>query len=348
MTIRILLFVLLIGGAGRSLGDEDLTHRVVRLPLNQDSPATVRLGLNGVTTIEFPSKIEALDGFGFSPNPNPDGLDLFQIAFNKGTNFVSLKATKPGAEGNLTVVLNGRVYCLYCEEAGDPSFLVIFEEESSRRRSEATPIANKVVSPARLLGFLDKVKAFPSLKVSAPEMYQNMDVSEPNSKSAANGLDVTIKRVIRDAALDSVGFELTLANHSDKEVLYDPESFGVRVGDDTYQQSVSDAAGMVPAGKAQTAFFIVTGGNAGGRNDLAVTNKFEVVFRAVQGELDPQRKVSAQWQEPPDSLPGERTRPSKSNRKSVRGTKLSQKSVANSQSVPGKSPSPEKIAQHNE
>ncbi|MBV8970216.1 MAG: hypothetical protein JO331_14330 [Verrucomicrobia bacterium] len=348
MTIRVLLLLLLTGVAGRSFAEEDLTHKVVRLPLNQDSPATVRLGLNGVTTIEFPSKIEALDGFGFSPNPNPEGSDLFQIAFNKGTNFVSLKAAKPGAEGNLTVVLNGRVYCLYCKEAGDPSFLVIFEEESSKRRTEATPVAAKIVSPARLLGFLDKVKAFPSLKVSAPEMYQNMDVSEPNSKSAANGLDVTIKRVIRDDALDSVGFELALANHSDKEVLYDPESFGVRVGEVTYQQSVSDAAGMVPPGKAQTAFFIVTGGNNGGRNDLAVTNKFEVVFRPVQGELDPQRKVSAQWQEPPDSLPGEMTRPSKISRRSVRGTKLSQKSVANSQLVPGKSPSPEKIAQHNE
>jgi hypothetical protein len=308
----------------------------------------VRLGLTGVTTIEFPSKIEALDGFGFSPNPNPDASDLFKIAFNKGTNFVSLKAAKSGAEGNLTVVLNGRVYCLYCKEAADASFLVIFEEETATHRTGTAPVPNKVVSPARLLGFLDKVKAFPSLKVSAPEMYQNMDVSEPNNKSAANGLDITIKRVIRDDALDSVGFELTLANRGDKEVLYDPESFGVRVGEETYQQAVSDAAGMVPPGKAQTAFFIVTGGNNGGRNDLAVTNKFEIVFRPVQGQPDPQRKVSAQWQEPPDSLPGETRLPAKTSRKSARGTKWGPKSVTNSGSVPSKSPSPEEVAQHDE
>ena len=348
MTIRVLLIVFLTGFTTPSFADEDLSHRVVRLPLNQDSPATVRLGLNGVTTIEFPSKIEALDGFGFSPNPNPDGADLFQIAFNKSTNFVSLKAAKQGAEGNLTVVLNGRVYCLYCKEAADPSFLVIFEEETRRRRTETAPIANKVVSPARLLGFLDKVKAFPSLKVSAPEMYQNMDVIEPNSRSATNGLDVTIKRVIRDDTLDSLGFELKLANHTDKEVLYDPESFGVRVGEETFQQSVSDAAGMVPPGKAQTAFFIVTGGSDEGRNDLAVTNKFEVIFRSVQGEPDPQRKVSAQWQEPPDSLPGDVTHPSKGSRKSAHGTKVVPKSVRNSESIPGKSPWPEKVAQHDE
>jgi hypothetical protein len=40
------------------------------------------------------------------------------------------------------------------------------------------------ISPARLLGFLDKVKAYPSLKISAPEMFRNMDVSEPNSESS--------------------------------------------------------------------------------------------------------------------------------------------------------------------
>jgi hypothetical protein len=85
--------------------------------------------------------------------------------------------------------------------------------------------------------------------------------------------------------------------------MYYPESFAVRVGQEVYQQSVSDAGGLVPAGKSQTAFFAVTGGSNGGRNDLAVTNKFEIVLRQIQEEMDPQRKVSAEWQEPPDNLP---------------------------------------------
>lgn len=287
-----------------AIGQENLAAKIVRLPLNREQPAVIKLGIHGITTVEFPAKIEALDGYGFSLNPAPDGQDLFQISFNKGTNFISLKAVRPGVEGNLSVVLDGKVYALLCKEAPDPSFVVIFEEGAPKRvADQPQPSKHPEVSPARLLGFLDKIKGFPTLKASAPEIYQNMDVAEPNSHSGFEKLDISLKRVIRDDALDTVGFEVLLANKSDKDFIYDPESFAVRVGEEVHQQSVSDASGLVPAGKSQTAFFAVTGGDNGGRNDLAVTNKFEIVLRQIQGEMDPQRKVSAEWQEPPNSLP---------------------------------------------
>jgi hypothetical protein len=284
---------------------ENLASKVSRLSLNQNEPAVIKLGTRGITTIEFPSKIEAIDGYGFSVNPVPDGPDLFQISFNKGTNFVSLKANRDGAEGNLTVVLDGKVYSLFCKCVPDPSFVVIFDAGAGKAVSNPRDLLaqNKQPSPARLLGFLDKVKAFPSLKVSAPEMFQGMDIAEPNSDSSLEGLTITLRRVIRDNSLDSVGFEVELANKRNKDFLYDPESFGVRVGDEVYQQSVSDAGGLVPAGKMQTAFFVVTGTASGSRNDLAVTNKFAVVVREVTGEMDPQRKVTAEWHEPPDTIP---------------------------------------------
>jgi len=94
--------------------NQNLASKVVRIPLNQDEPAIVKTGTNGITTLEFPYKIEALDGFGFSLNPSPNGPDLFQISFNKGTNFLSLKAMREGVEGNLTVVVDGKVYSLLC------------------------------------------------------------------------------------------------------------------------------------------------------------------------------------------------------------------------------------------
>lgn len=300
----IALWVALIPAPGRA--GEGLASKIVRAPLNQAEPAIIKVGLKGITTIEFPARVEALDGFGFSPNPVPDGPDLFQISFNKGTNFLSLKAVRPNAEGNLSVVLNSKVYCLLCKESPDPSYAVIFEETAQRGGALAAgslPPAMKAVSPGRLLGFLDKVKGFPALKVSAAEMYKNMDVAEPDSLSGADGLDIFLKRVIRDDALDSVGFEVELRNATDRDFYYDPEGFSIRVKDEVYPQSVSDAAGLVPAGKTQTAFFVVTGTANGGRNDLAVTNRFEVLIRAVNAEPDPQHKVAAQWQEPPDRLP---------------------------------------------
>ena len=305
--MRLILAIIVGVIAVLAFADDNLSSKVVRLALSQDQPAEIRLGTHGITTIEFPEKIEALDGFGFSSNPAPDGPDLFQISFNKGTNFLSLKAVRTGAEGNLTVVLGGKVYALYCKEAADPCFVVIFREGEGGHSGEAagrTPQQTaKQVSPARLLGFLDKVKAFPTLKVSAPEVYQNMDVAEPNTNFGANGIEVNLKRVIRDDTLDSLGFEIQLANRTEKDFFYDPEGFGVRVGNDVYQQSVSDAGGLVPSGKAQTVFFIVTGSANGDRNDLAVTNKFEVVIRPVQGEADTKKRAATEWQEPPGTLP---------------------------------------------
>jgi hypothetical protein len=302
--MKSLLTILVCATPVFAISQENLTGKIIRLPLNQEQPSVIKLGVHGITTIEFPAKIEALDGYGFSLNPAPDGQDLFQISFNKGTNFISLKAVRPGVEGNLSVVLDGKVYALFCQEAPDPSFVVIFEDGAAKRIAEQPPASkHPEASPARLLGFLDKIKGFPTLKVSASEIYQNMDVAEPESHSGFEKLDISLKRVVRDHALDSVGFEVLLVNKSDKDFMYDPESFAVRVGDEVYQQSVSDAGGLVPAGKSQTAFFVVTGGSNGGRNDLAVTNKFEIVLRQIQGEMDPQRKVSAEWQEPPNSLP---------------------------------------------
>ena len=162
---------------------------------------------------------------------------------------------------------------------------MVFEDNSAKTVSTPRDVLakNKQVSPARLLGFLDKVKAYPSLKVSAPEIFRNMEVAEPNSESSLDGLKLTLRRVIRDESLDSLGFEVELANQSDKDFLYDPESFGVRVGDEVYPEAISDAGGIVEAGKTLPAFFVVAGTATGGRNDLAVTNKFDIVMRQIIG-----------------------------------------------------------------
>jgi hypothetical protein len=301
--MRFMATVLLCAVPVLSPGNQTLASKVIRIPLDQNEPAVVKLGTRGITTLEFPYKIEALDGYGFSFSPTSEGADLFQISFNKGNNFLSLKAMREGVEGNLTVVLDGKVYCLFCRTDADPSFVVVFEDNSARTVSNPGDVLakNKRVSPARLLGFLDKVKAYPSLKTSAPEIFRNMEVAEPNSESSLEGLKLTLRRVIRDDSLDSVGFEVELANQSDKDFLYDPESFGVRIGEEVYPEAISDAGGIVEAGKTLPAFFVVAGSATGGRNDLAVTNKFDILMRQIVGKKD--SKVSTQWQEPPDVFP---------------------------------------------
>jgi hypothetical protein len=301
--MRFILIVLVCADPILSFGGQTLASKVSRVALTRNEPAVVRVGTRGITTLEFPYKIEALDGYGFSGSPSPDGVDLFQISFNKGANFLSLKAMREGVEGNLTVVLDGKVYCLFCIAVADPSFVVVFEDSSAKMASDPRDVVAKVkqVSPVRLLGFLDKVKAYPSLKVSAPEIFRNMEVAEPNTESSLDGLKITLRRVIRDEALDSLGFDVELTNPSDKDFLYDPGSFGVRIGEEVYSEAVCDAAGRVEAGKTLPAFFVVTGTATGDRNDLAVTNKFDIIMRKVIGDKD--SKVFTQWKEPPDTFP---------------------------------------------
>jgi hypothetical protein len=302
--MRFLAMLLLCTAPVFSSESQLLGSKVIRLPLNQNEPAIIKLGTDSITTLEFPYKIEALDGYGFGVSPSPNGQDFFQISFNKGTNFLSLKAIRPGVEGNLAVVLDGKVYSLFCTAVADPTFVVVFEDRSTKASSNPREVLaqNKQASPARLLGFLDKVKAYPSLKVSAPEIFRDMEVAEPNSESGLEGLQVTLRRVIRDNGLDSLGFEVELANQSDHDFYYDPESLGVRVGDEVYPETVSDAGGIVQAGKTVPAFFVVTGTATEGRNDLAVTNQFSVVMRRITGERD--SKTPIERKGPSDAVPG--------------------------------------------
>jgi hypothetical protein len=301
--MRFLAMLLVCAVPVISPGNQNLASKVIRVPLNQNEPAVVKVGTRGITTLEFPYKIEALDGYGFSVSPTSDGADLFQISLNKGTNFLSLKAMREGVEGNLTVVLDGKVYCLFCTAVADPSFVMVFESGSSKTGPSAREILanNKPVSPARLLGFLDKVKGYPSLKVSAPDIFRNMEVAEPNSESSVEGLKVTLRRVIRDDSLDCLGFDFELANQSTKDFLYDPESLGVRIGDEVYPEAVSDAGGIVEAGKTLPAFFVVTGSATGDRNDLAVANKFYIVMRPIVEKRD--SKGPTNRKEPAETVP---------------------------------------------
>ena len=116
--MRFIVIILMCAAPVLSMGNQTLAAKVIRIQLNQNEPAVIKLGTRGITTLEFPYKIEALDGYGFSVSPSPDGVDLFQVSFNKGTNFLSLKAMREGAEGNLTVVLDGKVYCWFCTDVG--------------------------------------------------------------------------------------------------------------------------------------------------------------------------------------------------------------------------------------
>jgi hypothetical protein len=105
-------------------GEDVLKAKIIRQTLNHNEPAVVKVGTNGVTSLEFPYRIEAIDGFGFSLTPGSG--DAFQISYTKGTNYFSVRALEPGATENLTVVLDQKVYAFFFEESSNPTFVSIF------------------------------------------------------------------------------------------------------------------------------------------------------------------------------------------------------------------------------
>jgi len=155
------------------------------------------------------------------------------------------------------VVLTGKVYALLCKEAPDPSFVVIFEGGTSKRVAEQPPTSQASRSlSCPFACFLDKIKRIPHSEGECARNLPEHGCRRAKLSFRFREVGHFAERVIRDDALDSVGFEALLANKSDKDFIYDPESFAVRVGEEVYQQSVSDAGGLVPAGKSQTAFLL--------------------------------------------------------------------------------------------
>jgi hypothetical protein len=283
--------------------DEVLKDKIIRLSLNHNEPAVVKVGTNGVTSLEFPYRIEAIDGYGFSQTPGAG--DAFQISYTKGTNYFSVRALKAGVTGNLTVVLDQKVYSLFFEESSNPSFVNIFARgsgpEGAAPGDGEVAEKSKVATPAQLSALLDKAKGYAALASNSPQLLRGLQVAEPGKKTRIrNGVDSTIRRVLKDDALGSVAFEVEINNNSPNDFLYDPQGLKVSVKDQVYDAAMEDAAGMVKAQTSTTIFFLINETKSGQPSDLALDSDFDLVVK----ETTESRSEALTFSQPPsDYLP---------------------------------------------
>jgi hypothetical protein len=284
---------------------DSLVKKVVRMPLNQNEPIEVKVGLSGITTLQFPAKIEAINGYGFALQPNPDS-DVFNLIYDKGTNFLSLKALRAGVSANLSVVINEKVYCFYCEQDNDPVFVMIFgvtgEQSGGADVAQAQSIPEKKeIGRDQLVVFLGKLKDYVRLKAVSPESVSTLSVAEPNKKAEIGEIETVIKRVVRDDSLGLVGFDVDLSNRGQSDYYLDPEGFAVRVRNARYEESISDCGGIVPAGTSVSAFFVVSEAASGGQSNLTVDQDFEMQIRASGSANN--SALTENFVEPPQRLP---------------------------------------------
>jgi len=177
------------------------------------------------------------------------------------------------------------------QESKNPLLSLIFKYQSDASKSS---LAQRRGTPAILLGLLDKAKAYPVLKTSHPEAVEGVDYvnyGENPHVTDFNEYEIRLEEVFRFDPQDTLIFRVVLRNKTDREILYKPQGFSVRVGDRVYSQSISDASGAMPPKSDTPAYFAITGTPTGGRNDVSVKNDFTVELtkldvettRAVQG-----------------------------------------------------------------
>jgi len=224
-------------------------------PLDEQTVYHLKVGTDKVTTLVFPQPITALEGSGITADPKTPAKML--LSYHAGDRFLSVRPLADSATATLNVIINRKVYVVELATDKNPFQSVTFYPADEPPAQSA---GQPNIGPSRLLGLLDKAKAYPILSEQYPEMVSQI-------------------------------FQVEFVNDTDKPIYYVPQSLAVRVGSNVYWSALSDASGIIEAGvkdpktgkitsSHSNGYFVICGAPHGGRNHLSVQNAFNVlVFR---------------------------------------------------------------------
>lgn len=255
--------------------------------LDDNVAVSVPVATNRVTTISFPSPIEAIDGAGFTVDGKTPGQ--FQLAHTRGSAFLSVRALVPKASANLNIRWNDHTFVFELIESNSPVLSLNMAALPAPEEIGAGQAPQ--VSPLKLLSLLDKAKAFALLKSQQPESVADVGFTTYNGKpliSDFNDYQIQIQQAFRFNDEDTLVFRVAITNETDTPLIYQPDSFAVRAGSRLYPQSISDASGTVPPKGQSIAYFAVTGTPDGGRNNLSLKNQFTVLVNRLSSAPPPQ------------------------------------------------------------
>lgn len=234
-----------------------------------------------VTTISFPSPVAAIDGALLTQDGKTPGL--FQVAHTKGTAFLSLRALAKDAATNLNVRWNNRTYAFELHESTDPWYSVVL-----RAGAEKSIRAPHPLTPSRLLGLIDNVKAFGLLQTQQPDAIADVEYSDHRDKpivSDCGEYQVRLTEAFRFPQDDAIVFHLVIENRSDKALDYAPEKLEVRIGDRVFNPSLTDLVHGIAPHESTIGYAVISGG-ANGRNDLSLKNDFTFVLSRSEPQVE--------------------------------------------------------------
>jgi len=271
------VFAATVFAATVALADSPAIQRVL---LDDHTVVAVPVATSRVTTISFPSPIEAIDGAGFTVDGKTPGQ--YQLAHVKGSTFLSVRALTTKAAGNLNVRWNNHTYVFELSSAEVPVLSLIMESPPSPEESGAGRAPE--VSPLKLLALLDKAKLFPLLKTQQPDSVADVAFTTYDGQplvSDFNDYEIQVESAFRFNAEDTLVFRAGITNKTDTPLVYQPDSFALRAGNRLYPQSISDADGTVPPKGRSIIYFAITGTPDGGRNELSLKNHFTVLVQRL-------------------------------------------------------------------
>lgn len=259
--------------------------------LDADAVTVIPTAPGITTTLVFPEPITGMDGVGVSADPNAEDA-LFNLSHAQGGDTFSITPLRPDARTNINVRVGEKIYVLLLLTDPDRALFKLVlhdppvpvptpEEMLVSRRPETRETL--IVAPARMLGLIDKCKAYAVLQSSDPTSVDDLQKgSGPFPMSDSGDYTITPLEVYRKGEWDTLVFKVAITNQTDRELFYDPESFVVRVGSEAYTQAIADAGGRVAPNTSALAWFAVTGDQAEGSNNLDPDNPWQITVRLLE------------------------------------------------------------------
>ncbi len=256
LTILSAALIAPLGRAGES--------RVQDFVLDDHKVYSVPVSAKRVTTISFPSPVAAIDGALVTAEGKTPAL--FQVAHTKGTAYFSVRALAKEATTNLNVRWNNRTYVFELRESAEPFYSVVLQSPPNKDEKKVRPL-----TPTRLLGLLDKVKAFPLLQTYHPSAVagvEHRDLRTEPQISDCGEYEVQLTEAFRFPEQDTLVFHVTVNNRTDTPLQHSPELIEVRAGDRVFNPSLTDLVSVIGPGESASGYIAISGGPRGQRNDV--------------------------------------------------------------------------------
>lgn len=248
---------------------------ILRYPLDERAVYTVRIGTDTPTTVMFPGPISALDAAGISGKADDHPSVL--LAHQEGSRFFSVRALHADSAGAANVVFRDRVFAFAFVASDAPDRTVTFHEDAGSPPGSASARPG----PERLLALLDLAKNYAALADQHPALVQRIGHTTPGTATVRGSLAIIIEEIFRFEDEDAVILRARLENRGQAALRYSPAQLGVNVGASVLPAALTDASGLLPAGRSSIISLVILAKSDGSPGGLSLKNNFALVLAPV-------------------------------------------------------------------